>query len=1028
MKHYLLSNDCWKRFSGMILILGIMTLNAFGQDAQTVKGQITDEGGEPLPGVTVLVKGTTTGTVTDVDGNYVVNASNDATLLFSFIGFISVEIPILGRSVIDSKMSLDLKQLDEVVVVGYGTQKKSHLTGAVSKVKNEALDQIPLSRVDDALVGQISGVNVQATNNEAGAAPTIKVRGQGSISSESYPLVVVDGIPVGNDGSFLASLDMNDVASIEVLKDAASSAIYGSRGASGVLMITTKKGKEGPTKFSYNGYYGIKSVPHTDILTTPTAWINKVSQEGVELSDKLKYVQQLGTYTDWEKVMMDGGAIQSHSLSASGGTKNTQFRASLSYLNDEGVLLTDNYKKMNFRMSVDTKVSDRVSFGVTLNPSFTEQRRFALGLHDAIRQNPWLPIYIDENNIKYVNRERENGRWANVKIGDYAMERMFDNYDLVNGTPVASGGTSISATSNQGAYAKVVEKDQRKYETKILANSYVKVNIIDGLDFKQTIGGDYRLAKNTSWTGIQATRNGAGDAQSSIGTNERTHYMSESILSYSKELGKHDISAIGGYTYEEWNTETVFLNSTGFKFDNIKTIPQSLVGAGMGSMEQYQEVLLSYFSRLNYAFDSKYLFSLSIRRDGSSKFGPDKKFGTFWATSAGWNIARESFFPQTNLISDLKLRVSYGISGNNAPVGPYDHIGQVSPVGAVLGGATATGYNQGNISNADLGWEQLQEFNPGFDASLFNGRVNISGDFYRRESVDLLLQQPVPAVTGFNEATVNIGKVRNEGFELEITTRNYAGKNLTWNSSFLVTKNKNTLLSFPGSEDLISYVDDKRPAEWIAKIGQPVSSFYGYVIEKEIPAEFINDPTWPINGQSQDIYVKDLNGDGLIDGDDRTILGNPYPKIIASMNNNINYRGFDLSFMFQGSFGAKVRNIDSQYINNEFASSQDTKSTFTDGNLVRERIYTNDDIQSASYVALRNLNLGYTLPTSLLDKVGVSKVRIYVGAQNLLYIMAKDYHGYNPEGITDGTTTTYGYQRGANPIYRTISTGLNFDF
>ncbi|MEL6846130.1 MAG: TonB-dependent receptor plug domain-containing protein, partial [Bacteroidota bacterium] len=361
------------------------------------------------------------------DGAYSIEAESGDVLVFSYVGFTRIERTVGTESKIDVSLDPDYAQLDEVVVVGYGQQKKSHLTGSVSKVTNEKLDQIPMSRMDDALVGQVAGVNIQSTNPAAGEAPTIRVRGQGSISFDSNPLIVVDGIAVGTDADFLSSLDMNDVESIEVLKDAASSAIYGSRGANGIIMITTKQGKEGPTQFSYNAYVGMKSVPQNDYLTTVDDWLQYTrDNNGGELTEKLQYVERLGTYTDWQDVMMDGGMIQSHSVSARGGTKSTSFRAALSYLNDEGVLLTDNFEKINFRLNLDTKVSERVRFGVVLNPSHTEQRRFPIGIHDAVRQHAWLPLYLDENNIQYVNRFRENGRWADAQVGDYAMERMFD--------------------------------------------------------------------------------------------------------------------------------------------------------------------------------------------------------------------------------------------------------------------------------------------------------------------------------------------------------------------------------------------------------------------------------------------------------------------------------------------------------------------------------------------------------------------------------------------------------------------------
>lgn len=1022
----------WKliRWPMALALLLMLPLFSIAQQSEiTVKGVITsEEDGLPLIGANILIKGTNRGTISDVDGSYVLAAASDATLIFSYTGFKTTEMPVAGSAMLDVVMSPDYAQLNEVVVIGYGKQKKSHLTGSVSKVSNERLDQIPISRVDDALVGQVAGVNIQMSNPAAGEAPTIRVRGQGSISFDSNPLIVVDGIAVGTDADFLSSLDMNDVESIEVLKDAASAAIYGSRGANGIIMITTKEGKEGPTKFSYDSYVGWKTVPETGVLTTPNAWADYVrANNGGQLTDKMEYIQKLGTYTNWEDVMFDGGMIQSHSLSARGGTKNTKFRASASYLNDEGVLLTDNYKKINFRLNLDTKVNDRVSFGIVLNPSHTIQRRFPIGVHDAIRQSPWLPLYLDENTIQYVNRYRENGRWANAQIGDYAMKRMVDDYDLVAGMPSTGSGTDISTTSNQSALAKVLECRRMKYQTKVYANTYLTINLLDGLDFKQSVGGDFRYTRNTSWAGVMASRNGAADSESSRSDNNRFHLVYESTLNLSKSFGPHEINAVGGIAYEEWNNEYSDLEAAGYNFDYIQTIPAAnLVG---GDTYESEEALISYLSRVNYAYDEKYLLSLSARWDGSSKFGPDNKFGFFPAASVGWRVSKEDFLSNATFIDDLKLRFSYGTSGSNAGIGEYDHIGLISPVGTALGGPT-TGFNPSNISNSELRWEKLIEVNPGIDVSLWDGRFGFSIDYYKRSSEDLLLNLPIPSVTGFQTALVNKGKVENKGFELEVRTTNRITPNLTWSGTLILTQNENTLVDFAGASGLISTVDPKRPAEWIALEGHPIASYYGYVVKNEIAPEYLKDPFYPINSQSQDIYVKDLNGDGIIDTDDRTILGDPYPDLIWSFNNTFKYKGFDFSFMFQGSHGAEVRNISSQYVKNEFSGSMDYNSDFPDKAFVTERIFTNDDIQDASYVTLRNVNLGYTLPNSMFGKRSIRDLRIYVGAQNLIYLMADGYEGWNPEGVDEGLANplTWGYQRGPAPIYRTVSVGVNMGF
>jgi TonB-linked SusC/RagA family outer membrane protein len=1009
----------------LLLFFGLSS----GLSAQniTVTGTVSSSDGETVPMASVVVQGTSKAVVSDALGKYSIDVSKDATLIFSGTGFISQVVPVANRPLIDVVLNPDNELLDEVVVVGYGTIRKSHLTGSVAKIENKILDQIPLGRVDDALSGQITGVTIQQTNPAAGEAPTIRVRGQGSISFDSDPLIVLDGIVVGNDGDFLSSLDMNDVASVEVLKDASSGAIYGSRGANGIIMITTKKGVEGPTKFSYNTYVGFKDVPSNDVLSTPSEWADFVRENNNgELTDRMKYIEQLGNYTNWEDVMFDGGMITSNAISARGGTKNTKFTASVSHLNDQGVLLTDNFEKLNFRINLTTKLRERIQFGVNLNPSHTEQRRFPIGVHDAIRQAPWTPLWLTEDNIGYVNRYRENGRWSDVKVGDYAMERMFDDYDLENGMPDPNmSGTDISTTSNQGSLAKVLERDRRKYQTKVYANTFLKYQITDALSFKQTLGGDFRYTKNREWFGIEATRNGAADSRSNRSTDIRWHSVSESTLNFDKEWGDQTLNAVAGFAFEKWQTEQTILTSAGFSNDLIQTIPgANLTG---GEMVEFEESLLSYLSRVNYTLKDRYLLTASVRTDGSSKFGPDTKYGIFPAVSAGWMVSQEDFFPANSPINNLKVRASYGLTGNNNGIGAYDHLGLISPFGTGFG---QIGYNATNIENPNLGWEKLREINPGIDLSMWGSRFNLSLDLYQRKSEDLLLQVPVPSVTGFTSALVNRGEVENKGFELEMMTRNVNTRNFTWSTSYILTHNQNTLVDFAGAGDLISIVDGKRPAEWIARVGSPISSFYGYVVEDEIPLEYIKNPFYPINAQSQDIYVRDLNGDGVIDTDDRTILGSPYPDFVWSVTNNFKYKNFDIMVMMQGSHGAEVRNISSQYIKNEFSGNQDFTTEFPDAHLVKQRIFTSDDIQDASFISLRNLNIGYNVPTSTLKQLGVQRLRMYASAQNLLYIMAEGYEGYNPEGIDQGrgNPLTYGYQRGPAPIYRTFSLGVNLDF
>jgi TonB-dependent starch-binding outer membrane protein SusC len=1029
-----------------LLVILLFNVIAFAQDKRTITGKVTSASdNSPIPGANVTIANSQTGVSTDFDGAFTISVATGDKLEISYIGYTTRTVVVANQSTINVSLSDGTNQLEQVVVVGYGTQKRGNVTGSVSKVTNKTLDQIPVARVDEALSGQISGINIQQTSPGAGAAPTIKVRGQGSISFDSNPLIVVDGIAVGNDSDFLGSIDMNTVESIEVLKDASSSSIYGSRGANGVIMITTKKGKEGVTKFSYNTYTGYKFVPKTNIFTTPEKWSQYVlANNGGVLTNEMEMIKRMGTYTNWEDELIDGGFITDHSLSISGGSESTKFRTTLGYNNDQGVLLTDNYKKLNLSLNLDTKVR-KMEFGVILNPSITEQKAFPSNFQNVIRQQPWLPIYLDENSIQYVNPYYNNGQFANVKVGDYAEENMFVNYDLAAGMPVnytgtaVDKGTSIKVTGDGNPYANVVEQKSVTKQTKIYANSYFKYNFTDSFSFKQTIGGDYRSIVTNNRTGVKATKNYAKDATSSYSSTQMNHLVSESIFNYNKDFGKHNVAVVAGYAMENWNTENAKISGAGYTNDLVETIAPSNVGIGGASTSQTAEKLVSYISRVNYSYDDKYLLMVSFRSDGSSKFGDNKKYGYFPAVSAGWKVSSEKFLENNKVISDLKLRASYGETGSNSGIGEYAHLGLVSAVGTGLTGLS-TGYNQGNISNPDLGWEKLIEFNPGIDASFFDNAFGLSFDYYTRTSKDLLLNLPVPSVIGFNSSLLNRGEVKNEGFELELRSTNIKTKDFSWMSSALFTVNKNTLIDFAGSDGLISVVEPKRAAEWIALEGHPISSFYGYQVSHQIENQYIKNPLYPIGVQSQDIYVKDINNDGKIDSDDRTILGDPYPDLVWSFTNNFKYKNVDLSFMFQGSHGAKVRNIDSQYYNNEFNSNADYITSGADAlpaedvAQVKERIFTSDDVQDASYIALRNINLGYTFSKQITEKFSLSRLRLYFAAQNLMYVMAKDYTGYNPEGILPSSTSiptsplTYGYQKGATPINKTISFGLNIEF
>ncbi|WP_298352710.1 TonB-dependent receptor [uncultured Dokdonia sp.] len=1010
------------------LLCGVLL---FGQDAYIIKGTVvSEEDNAPIPGVSVIVQGSQNGVSTDFDGNYQLSVSVGDVLQYSYVGFATKIVPITGQTEANVSLTVDANALEEVVVIGYGTQSRTKITGAVGKVKNEDLDQIAVGTANEALVGQVAGLNIQATEGEAGSNATINIRGVGSIAGDSGPLLVVDGVVL--DADFLNTVDVNDIDSVEVLKDAASAAIYGSRASGGVIIITTKQGKEGKTVFSYNTFTGFKEARQSDAydISVAASHARELANTG-ELSLRSQYRELLGIDESWQDRIFDGGQIESHSLSARGGSEKTKFNTSLSYVHDEGVLITDDFKKYNFRLKVDTKVNDNFSFGANLAPSYTNRRRFDGSTHDILRQQPWLPIFHDANSIQYVDRNV----YPDVQIGDYARERHFDNYDLFGD---GSELVDISTTSNQNPAAKVLERDRTDKQFRMYGNFYGKYKIAEGLNFKATLGGDYQSRKQRRYQGVEASRNGASAAQLDLDNFERIHILTEALLTYDKSFGSHNLSALLGASAEKWDREYSSVAVNGFSNDLIQTL-----GGGTTVIENVsyntEERLLSFFGRVNYSYEDKYLASVSLRADGHSSFGVNNKYGYFPAVSLGWNLAREDFLSESDVISNLKLRASYGFTGNkdlslgsgliSDNIELYPSLQLYGPNSSVFNNEVVNGLAPINVANPDLQWERSSEANVAVDFGLFQGRISGSIDAYNKTSDQLLLNVPVSTTTGFSQALANRGEVVNKGIEIELRTRNITNENFTWNTTILASTNKNELTDFAGASGLITNVDSKRAAEWITLEGQPISSFYGYVVDRDIPLEFINDPYAVVGGEAQDVYVKDLNGDGLIDDEDKTIIGDPFPDLIWSVANDFQIGDVDFSFTLQGSWGAEVRNIADQYIFNQFSSREDFNTETTpDQQFIKEKIFTDDIISDASYVALRTLSLGYTFDKDLISRVGLSRARVYASGQNLMYITADGYTGWNPESYQNEGALNVGYQRGGSPIARTISLGVNLEF
>ncbi len=1027
-----------------LLLIAILLSNIqlFAQDNISLAGTVKDTDNVPIPGANVVVLNTTRGTQTDFDGNYAIQVSSGDVLQFSYIGYATQTVIINGQTSINIILQEDTSELDEVVVIGYGTQRKSTLTGSISKVVNDDLDQIAVSRVDEALIGQVSGVNIQATNAEAGGAPTITIRGFGSITADSGPALVVDGIVVSSE--FLANIDMNDVESFEVLKDAASAAIYGSEGSNGVILITTKTGKAGKTQFSYQTYLGFKEAHGSDDYRKSVADWSRIEQAATgTLSGETLYAQDLvritGIDRDWQDVFFDGGNVISHSFSARGGSENTKFSASLRSLHDEGVVITDDYTSYIVNLKLDTKLTDKLRFGLRASPSFTEQRRLPTSIHNPTRQSPWLPIYHTEETLEFINRSN----YPDVGVGDYFFENHLENRDYDN-----DGNTERPRTSgDSNPFAQYVEREHFEDNTKLFGSTYFSYEILDGLTAKTSLGITLEQRTRRRWDGTRHHAAGNSRAQYNLQNRFRTRLISDNTLNYSRTFGDHDLGFLAGMTVQQRKSEESITTGNGYSNDLLKNLQ------GATAIASFSEVntelrKVGYFARVNYAYKDKYLFNASFRRDGSSVFGVNSKYGNFPAVSAGWNVAKEDFLINSDLVTNLKLRASYGLTGSenfnvgDQTVNTWPYLALLQNSNAIVDGSVAPGVSPLNIANALLQWEASEEFTVGLDYGFLNNRISGSIDYYQRNSDELLLNNPVSYITGFNNGIVNLGEVQNRGLELELRTRNIVNEKFRWSSTLIASTNQNELLSFGDSNNALIEDTYGRNSQWINRIGEPISSYWGYVVDTDVYDDtqfrttYVDNPWNRINGQADDTIVKDLNGDGIITEEDKTILGDPYPDLLYSFTNDFQLGAFDLSFQVQGSLGAQVNNIGDQYFYNWFGNrtrSGGELQAVADGlvphpSFIQEKVLTSEVIASADYFSLRNVNLGYNFSDDVLSKLGLSALRIYVTGQNLIYVTADDYHGFNPEHDDNGNPRAYGSQRAGTPIFRTMTLGLNIDF
>ena len=1038
---------------------------------RVITGKVIDQATkEPLGGVSIIVgknRGTAT---TQTDGSYTLSVEPGIkALTYTYIGYTPQTFTIEGKSVVNVSLQSEAAIQNEVVVIGYGSQKRSNVSGAVAKYKNERIDETPVSRLDQALQGKIAGVNVQNISSEAGADPKITIRGISSINAGASPLVVVDG-QITPDG--LAFINPADVESVEVLKDAASAAIYGSRGSSGVILVTTKKGIADKPKYNAKYSYGVKSdYKRYDIMTTsqyvgmlfdemakkkldPT--VNQASNT-VNNNDRSAYLvetQIMNGATDWQAESLQQARFQTVQLGLSGGSKTVKYYISGGYQGDKGMMYKSNYEKFNIRAKLDADLSSRVKLTVNLNPSYSNRISPSQNFTNFWRMPGWLPVYHNETSAALA---RTNPLQSNIKAGDYAHQRHFS---ALNYSGTMPDGTSWSGSGNPGGSAQqnpkseVDRSDIEVNEYRLQSSAELSVKILPGLTFKSLASGYLNYTKGLNFSERSANRD--GDLNVGVfSDNSNIYLLNENTFNYIKSFKDHDITLLAGVT-----TERTTINrsqTTGFDFpsDDIRTLSSAAQIDKNRSFGTKSIIgLNSFLGRLTYAYKNKYLFSTSFRQDGSSYFGPGNKWGYFPAFSAGWVISKEDFMKDVTLFNSLKIRASYGATGNNRIVADawVDLLyGANYPYGSATGSSFPGLISSPSIiANPDITWERSFQTNLGVDASFLNNAISVSIDYYNSRTEKLLLQQSVMAFTGVPQYWNNLGSLRNTGFEIDLSTKNVQTKNFKWTTSANLSHNRNEIIELGTQQFLLN--QGERSELYRNQVGKPLVEYVGFrtsgvwMSQAEIDDARLKGLTSNLTAAFTPggLRIDDVNGDNRLDNNDRVVLGNPYPTFIWGLTNNFSFKGFELSIFLQGSNGGKLINGDPNYNesgrnmfvynSNRWVSAGypgDGKTPVSRGTGFNWML-TDYVVEDASYWSLREVNLSYSLPAGAMKKIGLNGCRFYVAAQNLFYHMADNYRSINPEGrFQNGPYSSVlidGYQRGSFPIPKTILAGVDINF
>ena len=1023
------------------------------QQPRPVKGQVKDAAGEPVIGATVVVKGTTKGASTGIDGGFTLDVTPDDVLVVSYIGYDTQEIPVGSRTSFDIQLREEATTLDDVVVIGYGAVKKRDVSTAISSIKAEDIANRPITDFRQSMAGKMPGVQVMQTGGDPEGNVMVRVRGISSATAGNDPLYIVDGVPMENG---LSNLNTNDIESMEVLKDASSAAIYGSRGSNGVILITTKKGKSETIQVTYDGYYGIEQVSKKiDLMNAyQYAQVSKEAHDAAYLDQYpggtapngdrpesyMNYPVELVPYlngepgltdTDWQDAIFRTASTTSHNIAISGKGKHVNYFISGNYYYKEGVIINSDFERYSFRMNLDGKYKN-FKYGVNFSPSYSKSNKVnASGdynsggiVQSALTSCPIWPIYNEDGTFNFQG----NGYW---RIGtDY------QHNEILNPVALAT------------LQSEVIDR------MSMTGRAFLGYDICKGLSFQTSFGGSFYGAIDNKYRSSELPLRGKAyyDAPSNPeGYSSAGFYFNwliENQLTYDRTFGDHSLNVILVQSAQKETYKTLNVTATDYPNDQNQTIGGGTVSDGDSKTEQWS--LASYLARVQYNYKGKYMLSAAIRADGSSRFGKNNRWGYFPSASAAWRISGEPFFQNAEAlswISDLKIRASYGQTGN-FQIGNYRHLATMSGDDYILGtgsGSLVSGYKPSDVENPDLTWEKTSMFNVGADLSLLGGYFNLTAEYYYANTTDMLLEVPIPHLTGYSTTLMNIGKVNNRGWELSATSQHSYANGISYSLNANWAKNTNEVKALGANDTPIIQSGSVDHAYYITKVGEPIGSYY-LLVQDGIFRNEEDLKAYPhvSTAQPGDFRFVDVDGDGEIDLEkDRTIVGNYMPDFTYGFGGSFGYRGLDFSVAFQGVHGNEILNLNRRYLDNMEGNTNGTTVAFNrwkspteigDGNTNRaNRKQTGNNtrtstwhVEDGSYLRLQNIALGYTLPAKWTRKFYVEKLRIYVSAQNL--VTWTDYSGYNPEVSNRTSALTPGEDYGTYPLAKTYMVGLNVTF